>query len=239
MLKLFRVFAIFLFLTPAAIAQPATASIQGTVLDARTQKPIPAAWVTASRDGAPPFTRNTKSGGDGGFQIQGLTAGSYSLCVQAPGDQYLDPCLWSGTPAAVTLAAGQTASGVSLRLTAASVLNVQVQDAQKFLGQVMKDGRHPGLTLGVWGPRGLYLPAHLAGRPTASGILPGGTATYTYRLAVPRDTPLNFYIASHDLKLGDAAGAPLPSNASQLPFQHATGDPNPKSFAFTVLGLLP
>jgi hypothetical protein len=53
------------------------------------------------------------------------------------------------------------------------------------------------------------------------------------------DTALNFYIASHDLKLGDATGLALPANASQQAFQHATGDPNPKSFSFSVLGLLP
>jgi hypothetical protein len=68
---------------------------------------------------------------------------------------------------------------------------------------------------------------------------PGGVATYAYQLAVPRDTALNFHIASHDLKLADGSGAALPANASSQTFQHATGDANPKSFAFTVLGLLP
>ena len=82
-------------------------------------------------------------------------------------------------------------------------------------------------------------PAHSLGSPAAAGILPGGITTYTYRLAVPRDTTLNFCIASHDLKLGDATGVALPANASQQAFQHATGDPNPKSFSFSVLGLLP
>jgi hypothetical protein len=51
---------------------------------------------------------------------------------------------------------------------------------------------------------------------------------------VPRDTALSFYIASRDLKLGDANGVALPANASQQGFQHATGDANPKSFTFTV-----
>ncbi len=58
----------------------------------------------------PPFTRNTKSGGDGAFQISALTAGNYSLCVQAPGDQYLDPCQWNGTPTLVALTPGQAAA---------------------------------------------------------------------------------------------------------------------------------
>jgi hypothetical protein len=185
------------------------------------------------------FTRNTKSGGDGAFQIQGLSTGSYSLCVQVSGDQYLDPCLWNGSPTTVTLAYGQNARGISLKLTAASVLNIQVQDAQNALGQLTKDGRHPDLTLGVWGPKGLYYPARASGSSPAAASLQGGVSSYSYRLAVPLDTALNVYIASHDLKLGDAAGVALPANASQQAFQHATGDPNPKSFSFSVLGLLP
>jgi hypothetical protein len=228
-----------LLAVPAAIGQTGSASITGTVLDAKTQKPIPAALVMAVSSGTPPFAKNTKSGGDGAFQIQGLAAGKYSLCVQAPGDGYLDPCQWNGTPTTVTLGSGQAASGVSLRLIAASVLSVQVQDAQKALSQKTKDGRRPELTLGVWGPKGLYYPARASGGPATAASLQGGGSSYSYQVAVPRDTALKFYIASRDLKLGDAAGAALPANASQQAFQHATGDTNPKSFAFTVLGLLP
>ncbi len=191
-----------------------------------------------SRGRAPPFSKHTKSGGDGAFTIQGLAAGKYSLCVQAAGDAYLDPCQWSGTPVTVTLVAGQTSAGNAVRLTSASILHVQVQDPQTALSQKTKDGRQPELRLGVWGPRGLYYPAHATGGPVAVSAAQGAV-TYTYRLAVPLDTVLSFYAASHDLKLGDGNGQPLAGNQSQQGFQHATGDPNPKVFAFTVLGLLP
>ena len=236
--KLVKCILMLLLAIQAAIGQTGTAGIGGTVLDAKSQKPVSAAWVIANRAGAPPFTKHTKSGGDGAFQIQGLTAGNYSLCVQASGDQYLDPCQWNGSPTTVTLASGQNSTGISLKLTAASVLNIQVQDPQKVLSQKTKDGRNPDLTLGVWGPKGLYYAAHGSGSPTAAANPQGGVG-YNYRLAVPLDTALNFYIASHDLKLGDAAGVTLPGNVSQQAFQHTTGDPNPKSLAFTVLGLLP
>jgi hypothetical protein len=73
----------------------------------------------------------------------------------------------------------------------------------------------------------------------AAASLQGDLTTYSYRLAVPRDTALNLDIASRDLKLGDANGVTLPANASRQTFQHATGDANPKSFTFSVLGLLP
>jgi hypothetical protein len=224
---------------PTAAAQTGTASIAGTVLDAGTLKPILAAWVIGIGAGTPPIVKNTKSGGAGEFQIQGLAEGMYSLCVQAPGDEYLDPCQWNGSPTSVTLTSGQAATGVALKLTAASVLSIEVLDPQKVLSQLTKDGRRPDLTIGVWGPKGLHYPAHLVGSSTPAGNLKGGITSYSYRLAVPRDTALNFHIASHDLKLGDATGAALPSNASKQAFQHATGDPNPKSFAFTVLGLGP
>ena len=223
---------------PAAMGQTVAASIAGTVLDAKTQKPIPTAWVMASRAGTPPLVKRTKSGGGGEFQIQGLTAGAYSLCVQAPGDQYLDPCQWNGSPTGVRLVSGQAAAGIRIALTPASVLNVQVRDAQKALSQLTKDGRRPDLSVGVWGPKGLYYPAHASGSP-AAGNLANAVTSYSYRLAVPRDTALKYHIASRDLKLGDATGVALPGNASQQAFQHATGDANPKSFAFTVLGLLP
>jgi hypothetical protein len=199
--------------------------------------------VTASRAAAPPFAKNTKSGGDGAFQIQGLTAGNYLVCVQVTGDQYLDPCQWNGTPAAVTLTSTQAATGIKIALIPASVLNIQVLDAQKALSQLTKDGRHPDLSLGVWGPKEMYYPARAVNSPTGTVGLQAGpqasVTTYSYRLPVPRDTALNFYIASHDLKLGDANGVAFPANASQQAFQHATGDNNPKSFTFSVLGFLP
>lgn len=159
--SLLRWFA-FCCMVPAAFGQTETASIAGTVLDARTQKPVPAAFVLAIRCGAPPFSKTTKSGGDGAFQIQGLAAGAWSLCVQAPGNGYLDPCQWSGNPTTVTLGSGQAATGISLRITAGSVLNIQVKDAQRILSQKTRDGRRPHLMVGVWGPNGLYHPAHAA-----------------------------------------------------------------------------
>ena len=214
----------------AALAQTGTAGIAGTILDAKTSKPVPTALVIANRAGAPPLARDTRTGGDGAFQIPGLPAGKYALCVQVSGDRYLDPCQWNGSAITLTLASGQSITGVSLRLVAASVVNIQVEDPQQVLSQKTKDGRQPELNLGVWGPKGIYYPAHRAGKQATAA---------SYRLAVPLDTALNFFAASRDLKLGDVTGVPLPGNASQQAFQHATGDANPKSFAFTVLGMLP
>lgn len=199
-------------------------------MDSKTQKPVPAALVLAVASGLPPFSKRTKSGGDGAFQLRNLPAGKFSLCVQVSGDRYLDPCQWNDSPNVVTLASGQAVSGVLVKVDAASILYIQITDPQQFLSQKTKDGRRPDLALGVTGPRGLSCPAHGGSRDGA---------LVTYQLAVPRDTGLKLSIASHALKLGDANGVPLPANANQQAFQHATGDPNPKGFAFTILGLAP
>ena len=195
---------------PVASGQTGTSSIAGTVLDAKTQKPIPAALVMAVASGAPAFSKNTRSGGDGAFQIQGLPAGKYSLCVQAPADAYLDPCQWNGSPSTVVLASGPAPAGIVLRLTPASILSIQVQDSQKVLSQKTRDGRRPELTVGVWGPKGLFYPAHASGNPTAPANVQDGPTSYSFRLAVPRDTPLNFQLDEQGRESGrrERHGAP-------------------------------
>src|SRR5436309_99488 len=106
----------------SALAQAGTTSVAGTVVDAKTLKPVTAAWVIANRTGVPPLTKNTKTGADGTFQIQGLTDGKYSLCVQVESDQYLNPCQWNGNPNTVTLTSTQAVSDILVKLTAASIL---------------------------------------------------------------------------------------------------------------------
>ncbi len=90
--------------------------------------------------------------------------------------------------------------------------------------------------MGVWGPDGLYYPARAAGGSGSIGNLASGIS---YEVAAPRDAALKVSLASRDLRLGDAGGVALSSNASQQTFLHAAGDPQPKTFTFRVLGLLP
>lgn len=77
----------------------------------------------------------------------------------------------------------------------------------------------------------------------------GDAAGLNYQLTVPFDTPLSFQIISPKVKLSDSAGVALPasptgpagnaSSATQTAFQHNSGDPNPKSFQFTITGVIP
>jgi hypothetical protein len=235
-------FFVLLLLAHAALSQTAKtepASISGMVIDAKTQKPIPAALVIASRDGTPPFTRNTKSGADGAYQIQGLTPGDYLVCVQVLNDQYLNPCEWNGAAPGVTVSSGQASTGIKIALTPASLLKVEVKDTRGALHQLTRDGRRPDLRVGVWGPDGQYHPARAQSGPTPIVGSQANSPTYSYQLAVPRDTALTLYIASRDLQLGDDNAVALSENTSRRAFQHVAGDSHPKSFTFTVLGKLP
>lgn len=215
----------------ALLAQTATGSIQGTVADARN-KPIAGAFVIAIHSGLPPLSQNAQTGADGSYQLQGLAAGAYSLCVQVPGNGYLDPCQFGGAAGQISLTAGQQSTGNVTKLKPASILKVRVNDAGGLLFQTTKDGHEPDLLIGVFGSgaQRTFYPAHLAGRDKTGS---------NYQVAIPLDTPLSLSVASSSLTLGDAAGAALPNNASQQGFQHATGDPNPPSFAFTVKGVRP
>ena len=219
----------FLFQSAALLAQ--TASIQGTVADATNHQPIAGALVTAVRAGLPPASQTATTGSDGAFQVQHLPAGAYSLCVQVPGDTYLDLCQWSPASAAkVTLAAGQTSSGNALKIDKGSVLQVHIDDPGHLLAQKTSRGRDPQILIGVWGASSLFFPVHATSKDTAGA---------NFQVTVPRDTPLKLNVASKDLKLSNASGAAIAATGDQQPFQHATGDANPKSFRYTITGVIP
>ncbi len=140
----------------------------------------------------------------------------------------------------VTLASGESATGRVLKLEPAFIASIRIQDASKTLTRSTKDGRNPDLRLGVWGPGGLYYPAHAV----RSAAIPGnlaedGITNFQFQLGVPRDTLLKLHVASRDLQLGDAAGVPLTANFSEQSFQSSGEDSQAKSFTFSVLGTLP
>ncbi len=226
---MFRILLTILSVTGLSIAQPGAGSIQGTVTDAATKKPIPQAIVSATRTTLPPLRTTVRSGVDGSFLIGGLPAGSYTLCAQAVSGAYLDPCLWNLPVPTVTLAAGQESTGALLAVPSGSILKIHLEDPHKLLNQKTKTGYLPHLSLGIHTPRGFY-PAHLA---AASG---NGA---DYQMTIPRDTPLVFSVQSFSLQLADANDAPLAGNRNQQAFQHASGNANPPGFSYKITGVLP
>jgi hypothetical protein len=96
------------------------------------------------------------SAADGGFNVDSLAAGSYTLCVQVPGTQLLDPCRWSATPPTVMVSDSQTITGLQINLQQGALIKVHVNDTGGFLN--IHEGRTPGahLLVGVWTDKGLF-----------------------------------------------------------------------------------
>src|SRR5581483_2362320 len=146
---------------------PATGAVQGSVTDGTGKKPVFGALVTVTRSGLPPFRQTVSTGGDGGFQVSGLAAGTYSVCVQVPYSSYLDPCEWATTPPQFTINGAQKVNGLGISLITGSILRVRINDPSQFLKQKTSDGRNPLLILGIWGGRGVFRPLRMAAKDPA------------------------------------------------------------------------
>ena len=206
-----------------------TGSVQGTVTT-EAGKAIAGALVTAVGIGLPPRSQTAQSAADGSFTVKGLPAGSYSLCVQIPGDGYLDPCIWTTTAPSVTLASGQASAGNILKIKAGSLLKIRIDDPSKLATQKTPSGANPYILMGVSVPGKAFHPVHLKGSD-ASGS--------DYQVTIPRDTPLVFSIQSPNLRLSDSKGAALPNNTTKETVNHDSADPNPKSLSYKISGVIP
>jgi hypothetical protein len=58
-----------------------------------------------------------------------------------------------------------------------------------------------------------------------------------YEIAFPTDQPLVFHVASGDLLLSNAQGLTITDSSPGETFQQKAGDPNPKTFTYTVTGV--
>ena len=149
---MYRLCLIALGITASVVAQTATVTgagtIQGSVVDATTNKPIAKAFVSATRTVLPPLRVTAQSGADGSFTIGGLPAATYTLCVAFAGDGYLDPCTWSPPGTTVTVAASQNSTGHVLKIQPGSILKVHLDDPGQLLNQKTKTGYAPHMSIG-------------------------------------------------------------------------------------------
>lgn len=221
-----------------------TASVHGTVTDGQNL-PISGASVTITRtfktkETVTPYSRSVNTASDGSFLAQRLPAGSYSYCAQVPGDGYLNGCHWGMPMPSITVTAGQNLK-TAIRVDKGSILKVRILDPGNVALQQSHDRKNPPILMGVWDAHGRFLTVHSTGRDAAG---------FNYQLTVPLDTPLSFHIVASKVTLADGAGTPLSAlpassqavataaaSASQATFQHNSGDPNPKSFQFTITGV--
>lgn len=236
--------AVVLF-APNLTAQSApSASIQGLVASSDSKTPLPQTYVTAVKKGLPPASQYALVASDGTFKISGLRAGIYDLCLDAPG--FLDPCQWDLPVTTVSIRDGQAFTANTLSIRPGTVIKLHLQDSSGLLSKPTSDGRTPSVVAAIWSGGGGKLVSTTAS-VSASGVptLPkfhtlhqvAQTATAAdYELPVPPDTPLRFYIGSHDLVIGDSAGVALANNESSPQFQQASNGSTATAFTYSVVG---
>jgi len=214
-----------------------TGIIQGTTTDSASHRAVGSAIVTVVRAGLPPVSQTVTAGADGAFAFQGLPAGTYTVCAQAPASGYLNPCEFATVPLKVTLTAGQKSANNTVGMVAGAILHVRVQDPQQLAvpAASVKAGSPPSpdISVGVWSmgfPGSRFFPARITGTDS-TGL--------DYQVTIPQDTSLALHVSSRHLKLADAAGAVLTGNTSQTKVQHKSGDANPVSLTFSVTGVIP
>ena len=155
---------------------------------------------------------------DGSFQLQNLPAGTYSLCVKPADDGYLDPCEWGQTASSVTVTVGQKSTGNLPTASAGSVLKIRIQDTAQLLFQKGKTGYLPDLLVGIFGPNGMFYPAHVANRDIRGLDL---------QLTIPFDTLLSLTVASKTAELADSAGVAGGPRGSPSACRTAGSPPGP------------
>ena len=136
----------------AGHALGAPASIEGTVKNS-SGKGLRASIVlhdlsTPRTTGNVPFDRQFASKGDGSFLIGFVPPGKYEFCVSAMNERVLDPCVWTNSAVVVTVASGQSLTGVVVPVETGVLLQIRVNDPQGLLpapkggvvGDVLKVG---------------------------------------------------------------------------------------------------
>lgn len=199
----------------ATTALGQTGRITGTIVD-DSGTPIQGARVAASLwssakpisfvPGRPPafmpVPAKALSGSKGEFQVEGLFAGTYYVCVEKPEGAILNPCLWADPPASVDVAEGATTSGVSVAAAKGVTINVRVHDEKGLLSaNPAKDDVRVGIS------RRTFIPGRISGRDPAGR---------TMSVIVPRGQAASISVSSSAFALADDKGAALANTTIQV-----------------------
>jgi protocatechuate 3,4-dioxygenase beta subunit len=126
-----REFVLALVLAAAAVGQTGNATVEGTVVNSVTGAPVAHAFVYLM-GGRPPGPAtvttgvSTYSDKEGRFRLEGLAGGVFNATARKGG--YVDALQAGQLTSTVTLAAGETKTGVVLKLTPQAVIAGRVVD---------------------------------------------------------------------------------------------------------------
>jgi hypothetical protein len=154
------------------------------------------------------FSANALSAANGSFEIDGLPAGTFSLCAEKQGSQLLNPCIW-GTPTKVAVASGATENGTAVKVQNGVTIVVRVADPK---GTLAGNPQADDILIGTGYRKSPFVRART--------ITKDGTGR-TLTLTVPPGLALNVSVTSRALQLADGGGQLLAPGAA-LPVVAAT-----------------
>jgi hypothetical protein len=183
------------------VAQP-TGQINGSI-QSETHAPLSKVTVSAlirpdAKNSDPkPFSTAATTAADGTFTPTGLPAGTFVICAQLPGSDFLNPCQWSSASPKAVVNGGQTVNLPVIQLRKGAHFHVRLNDDDGAL--TTNHAKTPGadLLIGIWSPSGQFV-----GLPGLTKDASG----WELDLAVPYDTPLPFHLNSKFFSLAAEGG---------------------------------
>ena len=173
---------------------------------------------TSRTPGHKAFDRQFASKANGTFSITGVPAGKYRICVDAPNENALDPCVWSTTQPTWTVTDTSNLTNVNIEVAVGTQVKVHVNDPQNALPQT-KGGVHGNaLSMTVVTGRSRHHSLRLL---SAS---PGSSDHY---LIVPFGEPVVLNTQSASLALSDEKGKRLEGDSQQVPVRVSVGGSAP------------
>jgi len=206
-----KIVVIALFAACAGNGQT-TGSVAGTVLE-NGSLPIPGATVTyfalghlvKDSRGRSQYI-SSKIGGslqshtDGTFNIVGLPAGTYVICARGTLPIHISSCAWDGSNPQVSIAAGQSLTGLRLNVRRGALLDIAIHDSAGCVG---KNSKAPVYIFVNSRPQ-----QALRGSATSSG--------YHYQALVPQQVPVKVS-ASHPCNVADSNGNTISGAGLTIP----------------------
>lgn len=183
---------------------------------------------TPRTQGSHPYDHQFASKPDGTFSLTAIPAGKYRICIDAPADNVLDPCLWSNTQPTFTLADNTTLSAIALKAEVGTRLTVHVNDPEAALPESKGGARGsnasgPALSMVVMSSRKRYHPL----REAFSG--PTGSDHFAI---VPFNEAVTLITESASLALKDKDGNRISGDSQKTLLRVAPGKlPDPATIS--------
>jgi hypothetical protein len=164
--------------------------------------------------GHKPYDHQFASKADGSFSLTGVPAGKYRICVDAPHENVLDPCLWSDTQQIWTVADSDNLTKLAIKVQIGTQVKVHVTDPQGALPQT-KGGVHgEALSMVVMTNRKRYHNLRL---------LSAGKNWSDHYVVVPFDEPPVLVTESASLAVSDKDGKRVSGDSQKMPVRVAAG----------------